>query len=82
MREVIAAAERVTGRKVPVVIAPRRAGDPSVLVGDATWARRDLAWQPQHADIDEIVGTAWRWLQQYQARKGEVDADTTGAQRP
>lgn len=82
VREVIAAAERVTGRKVPVVIAPRRAGDPPALVGDASLARRDLAWQPQHADIDEIVGTAWRWLQQYQARKGEVDADTTGAQRP
>jgi UDP-arabinose 4-epimerase len=68
VREVIAAAERVTGLKVPVVTAARRPGDPAVLVGDASRARRELGWQPQHADIDEILGTAWRWLQRANAR--------------
>lgn len=82
VREVIAAAERVTGRKVPVVIAPRRAGDPSALVGDATRARRDLCWQPQHADIDVILGTAWRWLQQHSARKGQFPPDNAPGLRP
>lgn len=63
VREIIAAAERVTGLRVPVTIAPRREGDPSALVGNAGRARRELGWSPQHADIDEILGTAWRWAQ-------------------
>jgi UDP-arabinose 4-epimerase len=72
VREIIAAAERVTGLKVPVVTAARRAGDPAVLVGDASRARRELGWQPQHADIDEILGTAWRWLQRANARHESI----------
>lgn len=82
VREIIAAAERVTGRKVPVVIAPRRAGDPAALVGDATRARRNLGWQPRHADIDEILGTAWRWLQRSRARsQDDGAADMESASR-
>ncbi|HEY4365264.1 MAG TPA: UDP-glucose 4-epimerase GalE [Bryobacteraceae bacterium] len=61
VREVIASVERVSGRKVPVVEAPRRAGDPPVLVADSTLAQQILSWTPQHAAIDDIVGTAWKW---------------------
>jgi UDP-glucose-4-epimerase GalE len=61
VREVIAAAERVTGRAIPVNHAPRRAGDPPVLVADASRARAVLGFAPRHAEIEDIVATAWRW---------------------
>lgn len=61
VRQVIDRAEVVTGRPIPVAIGPRRPGDPPRLVGDATRIRRDLGWQPQYADLDTILSTAWRW---------------------
>jgi UDP-arabinose 4-epimerase len=61
VREVIAAAERVTGRPVPRHEAPRRPGDPPVLVADATLAREVLDWVPRHSDLDTIIATAWKW---------------------
>jgi UDP-glucose 4-epimerase len=39
----------------------RRAGDPAVLVADATLARRELGWQPQYAELDIIIRHAWAW---------------------
>ncbi len=65
IREVLATVERVTGRRVPVEEAPRRAGDPPELVADATRFRRDFAWTPQHSDLDEIVASAWAWLRRW-----------------
>jgi UDP-glucose-4-epimerase GalE len=61
VREVVAAAERVTGRRVPVREAARRAGDPPVLVADATRARTVLGFAPGFTEIAPIVETAWRW---------------------
>jgi UDP-glucose-4-epimerase GalE len=61
VREVIAAAERVTGRRIPVHEGPRRAGDPPVLVADATRARLVLGFAPGFTEIEPIVATAWRW---------------------
>ena len=61
VREVIAAARRVTGHPIPVQAGPRRAGDPPVLVADATAARRALGWQPRFADLDTIIAHAWAW---------------------
>ena len=58
VREVIAAAERVTGRKVPQREAPRRAGDPPVLVADPGRAKKLLHWEPSRSDLDTIVATA------------------------
>jgi UDP-glucose-4-epimerase GalE len=59
--QVIQAVERVLGKPVPTRIGPRRLGDPVTLVADATAARRDLQWQPQFADLESIIETAWRW---------------------
>lgn len=59
----VAAAERVTGARVPVVVGPRRAGDPPSLVASADAARTRLGWSPQYVDLDPIVHTAWEWLQ-------------------
>lgn len=63
VRAVIDAAERVTGQPIPVKLAPRRDGDPAVLVADPRRARQVLGWQPRYADIDGIVATAWHWHQ-------------------
>jgi UDP-arabinose 4-epimerase len=61
VREVIAAAERVGGRRVPYRTAPRRAGDPPVLVADARLAAAQLGWQAHVSDLDTIIGTALAW---------------------
>jgi UDP-glucose-4-epimerase GalE len=61
VREVIAAAERLTGRRVPRREAPRRFGDPPVLVADPTRAGELLGWTPRLSDLDTILKTAWAW---------------------
>lgn len=63
VREVIDSVERVTGRKVPWTLAPRREGDPAVLYAAADKAQRELKWTPRFADLDTIVRTAWNWHQ-------------------
>jgi UDP-glucose 4-epimerase len=59
--EVIDAARRVTGRKIEVLHAARRAGDPPALIADATKARRALGWQPIRTDIESIVRDDWNF---------------------
>jgi UDP-glucose 4-epimerase len=61
VREVIDTAVKVTGRKIPVADAPRRAGDPAVLIADAKKAEDVLGWRPQYPGLEAIIGTAWRW---------------------
>jgi UDP-glucose 4-epimerase len=61
VREVIAAAQQVTGRPVPYEIAPRRAGDPAVLVASSDKARHELGWAPQYTELAPIIESAWRW---------------------
>jgi len=61
VQEVIAAAERVTGRKVRVVEGERREGDPARLVADASLAREELGWQPKYFDLETIIAHAWVW---------------------
>jgi UDP-glucose 4-epimerase len=59
--QVIGAVERVSERKVPYRICPRRAGDAAVLVASSERARRELGWRPRFAGLDEIVRTALHW---------------------
>ncbi|MEJ5211030.1 MAG: UDP-glucose 4-epimerase GalE [Burkholderiales bacterium] len=58
--EVIATAERVTGRAIPVQDAPRRPGDPPRLVADATRAREVLGWRPRHEALATLIAHAWQ----------------------
>jgi len=64
VNEVIAAARRVTGHSIPLRDDPPRAGDPPVLVADASRARAELGWTPQYEDLDTIIGHAWQWERQ------------------
>ncbi|GIX17752.1 MAG: hypothetical protein KatS3mg119_1938 [Rhodothalassiaceae bacterium] len=61
MREVIRAAEAVVGRPIPVEEAPRRPGDPPVLVADSSRARELLGWRPARSELSTIITDAWRW---------------------
>jgi len=57
--EVIQAAERVTGRKVPYEVGPRRDGDPAELVADSSKLQRTLGWKPRYDTLDSMVESAW-----------------------
>ncbi|MFL2081594.1 UDP-glucose 4-epimerase GalE [Latilactobacillus sakei] len=63
VKEILAATRAVTKMSIPTVIAPRRPGDPDVLVADSTKAREILGWQPQYENINDIIQTAWQWHQ-------------------
>jgi UDP-glucose 4-epimerase len=62
VREVISTIERITGRKVPTRMAPRRPGDPAELVADPSQAEKVLSWKAKYS-LDQIVATAWNWAQ-------------------
>ncbi|MBD2211179.1 UDP-glucose 4-epimerase GalE [Nostoc linckia FACHB-104] len=63
VREVISAAEDVTGLTIPVKECDRRPGDPPSLIGSSEKARKILGWQPQYPGIKDIVLHAWQWHQ-------------------
>jgi UDP-glucose-4-epimerase GalE len=77
VREVIQSAEKVSGRKVPVVEGDRREGDPAVLVASAERARKELGWQPRIGSLDDIVASAWRWIE----KGGRYATPATGADK-
>jgi UDP-glucose 4-epimerase len=62
---VIASVERVTGRAVPWAPAPRRPGDPPVLVAASDLIRRETGWTPRFAELDTIVRTAFAWRERH-----------------
>ncbi|MER7913197.1 UDP-glucose 4-epimerase GalE [Streptomyces sp. NPDC096068] len=66
VREVIETVRKVTGHPVPEVVAPRRPGDPAVLVASADTARERLGWTPARPDLADVVADAWAF-----ARRGE-----------
>ena len=59
--QVIKAVHDVTGRTVPVTMAPRRDGDPPVLVASADRIRRETGWTPRFAGLHDIIGSAAAW---------------------
>lgn len=61
VKQVIDVAKDVSGNDFIVTIEPRRAGDPAVLVADATLAKKELNWQPKFDEVKDIVETAWQW---------------------
>ncbi|MGQ9467905.1 MAG: UDP-glucose 4-epimerase GalE [Anaerolineae bacterium] len=61
VKEVIETCREVTGHPIPVVVGPRRPGDPAVLVASNEKIRRELGWEPQYPDLRTIVEHAWNW---------------------
>ena len=61
VKQIVAAVERLSGRAVPVKEGPRRTGDPSILVADASEAFKVLAWTPKRCALDDIIATALNW---------------------
>lgn len=65
VQEIIQAARKVTQKAIPTEIAPRRGGDPDILIADSSRAKSILGWQPQYTDIQAIIKTAWTWKQKH-----------------
>ncbi len=61
--EVIAAVEKVMGKKVPYSVAARRSGDPATLIADITKAKQLLGWSPERSSLEGIVSSAWNALE-------------------
>ncbi|NXY98221.1 UDP-glucose 4-epimerase GalE [Streptomyces sp. BR123] len=61
VREVVEAVRKVTGKDIPEVVAPRRAGDPAVLVASAKAAHDKLGWTPSRPDLEGIIADAWNF---------------------
>jgi len=53
----------VTGRPIPVRNAPRREGDPAVLVASSAKIRAEIGWEPRFPDLEPIIDSAWLWHQ-------------------
>ncbi|MBL1219155.1 MAG: UDP-glucose 4-epimerase GalE [Planctomycetes bacterium] len=65
VREIIESARRVTGKAITIKEGPRRPGDPPRLFANPAKIKSDLGWQAKHTDIDDIVRTAWTWIQNH-----------------
>ncbi|MFF5671337.1 UDP-glucose 4-epimerase GalE [Streptomyces hygroscopicus] len=63
VREVIETVRQVTGHPIPEIAAPRRGGDPAVLVASAERAKERLGWRPTRADLAGIVADAWKFAE-------------------
>ncbi len=61
VRQVIKMCETVSGKKIPAIEKPRRAGDPPKLVAGADKAKSQLGWKPKFSKLQDIVQTAWDW---------------------
>lgn len=65
VREVVEVARRVTGHPIPADEAPRRPGDPAVLVASSEKIQHELNWSPKHAELEQIIASAWEWHKQH-----------------
>jgi UDP-glucose 4-epimerase len=61
VKEVIEISRKITGEKIEAEIAPRRAGDPAVLVASSKKAKEELGWNPKYNSLETIIQTAWNW---------------------
>lgn len=65
VREIIATAEKVTGKKAPVKFGPRREGDAIALFADPSTAKKLLGWEAKHKDPETIIRSAWNWFEKH-----------------
>ena len=72
VNEVIESARKVTDREIPVRIAPRRAGDPAMLIASSDRIREQLDWRPEFQDLRLIIESAWKWMQSRENRESSA----------
>jgi len=65
VKEIIATAEKVAGRRAPVTYGPRRAGDAIALYADASRAKKLLGWEAKYKDPETIIRSAWNWFSKH-----------------
>jgi len=65
VKQVIETARTVTGHPIPAEVAPRRAGDPAVLIASSEKAINELGWKPKYADLHTMIESAWNWFQKH-----------------
>ncbi|HKB69159.1 MAG TPA: UDP-glucose 4-epimerase GalE [Pyrinomonadaceae bacterium] len=63
VNQVLETAREVTGKSIPARVAPRRAGDPAVLIASSEKIKREMGWQPEFQDLRVIIESAWKWMQ-------------------
>jgi UDP-glucose 4-epimerase len=73
VRDIIAAAEKATGKKVDVKYGPRRAGDAIALYADPSRAKSLLGWEAKHKDPEAIIRSAWNWFSKHPTGYGPKD---------
>ena len=61
VKEMIVAAEKVTGQKIKTEIGARRAGDPAQLIASSNKAKSVLHWNPKFTNVEDVIATAWKW---------------------
>jgi UDP-glucose 4-epimerase len=65
VKEVIEVAREITGREIKARVAPRRAGDPAVLIASSEKIKRELGWKPKFQDLRVIIQSAWDWIAEH-----------------
>lgn len=73
VRQVIEEGRRVTGQEIPAVEAPRRAGDPPVLVASSERITSELGWKPERPQLADMISDAWAWMRRYPSGYGKVE---------
>ncbi|MBE6450487.1 MAG: UDP-glucose 4-epimerase GalE [Alphaproteobacteria bacterium] len=59
VKEIVDATENVIGKRLNYNFAPRRSGDPAVVVAKAQTATKILGWKPKYTNIEDIIKTTW-----------------------
>jgi UDP-glucose 4-epimerase len=71
VRQVIEEGRRVTGEEIPAVEAPRRAGDPPVLVASSEKIHAELGWEPERPRLADMISDAWEWMRRHPGGYGQ-----------
>ena len=61
VKDVIAMAQKVTGKEIKTQVGVPRSGDPAILVADATRAHNRLRWKPEVTDVEQMIASVWKW---------------------
>ena len=65
VKEIVSAAEKVTGMKVNAVLSPRRAGDPPALIASSKKIFSELGWKAKYSEVEQIISDTWIWMQKH-----------------